>query len=88
MTTEFNNAEAFIKVNDNHVEPQVKSKLVKNPTMTCKVTPRASNINENKLWQKNNIQFSKLPSHLQQKYVELFRPKELQELLTNSGSPN
>ena len=34
---------------------------------------------------KKKIQFSKLPQHLQQKYVELFRPKELQDILTNQG---
>ena len=49
---------------------------------TSKVTPRVY-----KTRSKNKIQFSKLPTHLQQKYVELFRPKELQELLASGSSP-
>ena len=40
----------------------------------------------NRRAQNKSIQFNRLPSYMQKKYFELFRPKELQDMITHGGA--
>ena len=40
----------------------------------------------NRRAQNKSIQFNRLPSYMQKKYFELFRPKELQEMVAHGGA--